>query len=248
VSAGSTRPGPRSLAGLRWLARIGASPAEPPGLVMGWSRAALHDHLARLVAAGFVWRIPMTRGDGSLVVVTRDGARMGGATRAPRNLAPTSWAHTVACAWASAWFEVRGRDWLSGREIAHDDGWRGRVAYTDGAGRSHRLHHRPDLGTYVGDAKRPVAVEVELQRKSLARLHGILTMYADRTTRLDGDLAGVVYITGNPRVAAAVRTAADSMELGARLRVIALDDVIAQTRDTARETRTARHPAREAAR
>jgi hypothetical protein len=242
VSARSTRPGPRSLDGLRWLARVGASPGEPLALVMRWSRPVLADHLARLIAAGLVWRVPMTRGEGSLLVVTRDGARMAGASRAPRGPGPTSWAHTVACAWMSAWFEVRGRKWLSTSELAADDGWRGRVSYTDGRGHSHRLRHTPDLGTYVGDPGRPVAVEVELQRKSLARLRGILAMYADRTTGPDGDLAGVVYITANADVAAAVRTAANDIQFAehpaGRLRVLGLGDVIAQTRDIARAART----------
>ena len=210
---------------------------------MGWSRAVLNDHLARLVAAGLVRRIPMTRGEGSLIIVTREGARMGGATTALRGFAPTSWAHAVACAWASAWFEVRGRDWRSSREISHDDGWRGRVAYTDGQGRSHRLRHRPDLGTFVGDARRPVAVEVELQRKSLARLQGILAMYRDRMMGSDGDLAGVLYIAGDPVVATAVRTAASTVRLdehpGGRLRILELADVIAQTRAAAGASPTA---------
>ena len=240
MSARSTRPGPRSLDGLRWLARVGASPGEPLALVMRWSRPVLADHLARLIAAGLVWRVPMTRGEGSLLIITRDGARMAGAGRAPRGPGPTSWAHTVACAWTSAWFEVRGRDWLSTSEVTHDDGWRGRVSYTDGRGRSHRLRHTPDLGTYVGDPGRPVAVEVELQRKSLARLRAILAMYADRTT--DGDLAGIVYITGNADVAAVVQTAASDIQFaerpGGRLRVLSLHDVIGQTRDSAHAART----------
>ncbi|MGI9097116.1 MAG: hypothetical protein ACR2H2_01245 [Solirubrobacteraceae bacterium] len=242
------RPGPQSLAGLQWLARVGASPGEPLALVMGWGHTALHKHLARLIATGLVWRIPMTRGEGSLLVVTRDGARIAGAHAAPRGLGPTSWAHAVACAWTSAWFEVRGRDWLSTSEVAQDDGWRGRVAYTDGRGRSHRLRHTPDLGTYVGDPGRPVAVEVELQRKSLARLQGILAMYADRTMGPDGDLAGVVYITGTTVVAAGVRTAASAVQLdehpGGRLRVLALGDVITQTRDVARAARAIAEAAR----
>jgi len=243
VSARSTRPGPRSLEGLRWLARVGASPGEPLALVMRWSRPVLADHLARLVAAGLVWRVPMTRGEGSLLVVTRAGARMADTGRAPRGPGPTSWAHTVACAWTSAWFEVRGRRWFSTSEVAQDDGWRGRVSYTDGRGRSHRLRHTPDLGTYVGDSGRPVAVEVELQRKSLARLRGILAMYADRTTGPDAHLAGVVYVTGNADVAVVVRAAASDVHIaerpGGRLRILGLDDVIAQTRQTACAGRTA---------
>jgi hypothetical protein len=234
------RPSAQSLAGLRWLARVGASPGEPLGLVMGWRHTALHRHLARLIATGLVWRVPMTRGEGSLLVVTRDGARIAGTGQAPRGLGPTSWAHAVACAWTGAWFEIRGRDWLSCSEVAADDRWHGRVAYTDGPGRSHRLRHTPDLGTYAGDPACPVAVEVELQRKSLARLRGILGMYADSIT--DGDLAGVVYITANARVSTGIHAAAGDAGLGeypaGRLRILALEDVIAQTRAAAAAVRT----------
>jgi hypothetical protein len=46
---------------------------------MGWGHTALHKHLTRLVATGLVWRVPMTRGEGSMLVVTRDGARIAGA-------------------------------------------------------------------------------------------------------------------------------------------------------------------------
>ena len=106
MSGVSVAPGRRSLQCLAWLARVGASPHEPLALVMGWSRAVLHDHVARLTGAGLVRRVAMTRGEGSLVVVTRDGARMVGVTDAPREVAPTSWAHTVGCAWVEAWFAV----------------------------------------------------------------------------------------------------------------------------------------------
>jgi hypothetical protein len=220
---------------------------------MGWNRAALHDHVARLQRAGLVRRVAMTRGEGSLIVVTRDGTRMigDGGEGVPRSIAPTSWAHTVACAWTAAWFEVRARAWVSSREIARDDRWRGRVVYQDGSGRTQRVRHRPDVGTFVGHGRRPVAVEVELQRKAPARLRGILGMYAARTTHGDdgggGGLAGVVYITGSDSVTNAVRAGALAVGLGehpaGRLRLLELDGVIAQTRAVAHESRTARRSA-----
>ena len=71
MSRPSRGPGPRSIVALRWLTRVGASPGEPLALVMGWSEQAMYDHVARLQRAGLVTRIPMTRGDGSLIVVTR---------------------------------------------------------------------------------------------------------------------------------------------------------------------------------
>ncbi len=243
MSRRSVRPGPRSLVALRWLTRVGASPVEPLALVMGWNRAVVHDHVARLVRAGFVRRVPMTRGEGSLIMVTPDGARMAGelACAAPRSLAPTTWAHTVACAWAAARFEVRGVQWRSSREILQDPGWRGRVTYHDGCGRSLRVKHHPDLGVFIGADLRPAAIEVELQRKSLARLRGILAMYNDRTTDPDPQLAGVLYITDRADVAKAVRAGARAVGFResphGRLRLLSLDEVVTQTREIASRRR-----------
>lgn len=244
MSRPSSRPGPSSLVALRWLARVGASPREPLALVMRWSDQAMHDHVARLARAGMLTPVRMTHGDGSLLVITREGARMvdGRVGGVPRSVAPTTWAHAVACAWTAAWFEVRGRDWRSSHEITQDNRWRGRVVYQDGYGRTHRVTHRPDLGTYVGDACQPVAVEVELQRKSAARLRGILSMYEARTAPTSGDLAGVAYVATS-NVTKGVQKAAAAVGLGehphGRLRLFALEDVIAQTREVAREQRAA---------
>jgi hypothetical protein len=169
-------------------------------------------------------------------------------------VAPTTWAHVVACAWTAAWFEVRGRDWLSGRELAHDDGWAGQVVYQDGYGRTQRQRHRPDLATFIGTARLPVAVEVELQRKSPARLRGIMAMYVQRTADADAkmlsaadgsaeQLAGVVYIAGSENISRAVHDAAQASGLAehpnGRLRVLALEDVITQTREHAARARAA---------
>jgi len=66
VSRASVAPGRRSLEGLDWLVRVGASPLEPWGLVMGWRRTVTYDHARRLAAAGLVRMVRMTRGDGSL--------------------------------------------------------------------------------------------------------------------------------------------------------------------------------------
>ena len=243
MSRPSSRPGPQSLVALRWLARVGAAPGEPLALVMNWTQPGLYDHVGRLVRAGLVHRVAMTRGEGSLLVITRDGARMAGvsATSAPRAVAPTTWAHAVACAWTAAWFDVRGREWLSSREVIADDLWRGQVTYQDGYGRRQNQRHRPDLATFLGDARRRVAVEVELQRKSNARLRGIMAMYAARTSGPDPELAGVLYITGPVNVARAVHAAAEASGLQEHpegpLRVLELADVIAQTRDVATRTR-----------
>ena len=83
VSRPSVAPGPRSLAGLEWLVRVGATPLEPWGLVMGWGRAARYDHVRRLAAAGLVRTVPMTRGDGSLGRAHRRGRGAGWIPRKP---------------------------------------------------------------------------------------------------------------------------------------------------------------------
>src|SRR5271163_515142 len=103
VSSPTSRPGQKSLAILRWLVRVGASPDAPLALVGGCSERMLRDHVARLAREGYVRRVPMARGDGSLVVATRRGAMRVGEGRfgALRSVAPASWAHQVACAWVA---------------------------------------------------------------------------------------------------------------------------------------------------
>ena len=198
---------PALLQALSWLGRVGATPAEPLELVLGVSERVAYDHVRRLEAAGLVKRVPMRRGQGSLIVLTRAGALEAGypASRAPQSITPTTWAHTSACAWVSAWLQVRGRVWHSEREIAEDDFWRFPVHYQDRRGTA-RVTHRPDLAAQIGSG--PVAIEVELQRKTQARLYGILSMYADMTDGDKAPLAGVIYVTGNADVDNIVRRTA----------------------------------------
>ena len=141
MSRSSAGPGRRSLEGLEWLARVGASPLEPWGLVNDWGRTVTYDHARRLAAAGMV---RMTRGDGSLVVVTAAGAARAGypASWALRSVAPSTWAHVSACAWVSAWLRLRGHRWWSERELAQDAFWRRDVRYQDRRGTA-RVPHRP---------------------------------------------------------------------------------------------------------
>ena len=245
-------PGRRSLEALGWLARVGAAPHEPLGLVMGWSEMLVYDHVRRLVRAGLVRRVAMTRGHGSLLVITPAGAVIAGypAGRAPRSLAPTTWAHTSACAWVSAWLALRlqtrwaddpAMAWWSERDVLQDRFWRRDVRYQDRRG-SVRVTHRPDLGVRI--AGRPVPVEVELQRKVRARLLGILSMYAQLSLGVDAAYGGVIYIAGSEDVAAAVRrVAADAGLRAPALSVRALREVIQQTRAAALELAGRRAPA-----
>ena len=218
---------------LAWLGRVGASPAEPLELVLRVSERVAYDHVRRLEAAGLVRRVPMRRGDGSLIVLTRRGALEAGysTSRAPRSISPSTWAHTSACAWASAWLEVRGRKWISERDIIDGGFWRFDLHYRDHRG-TVRTTHRPDLGVAIQPGL--VAIEVELQRKTFARLCGILQMYAELTED-EGPLAGVIYITGRTDVADLVSRAADSAWLrDGMLSFRTLEQVIEQTRDGAR--------------
>src|SRR5438270_10606752 len=103
------RPGWATLAGLRWLARVGPAPLEAWRCAMGWSEVAARSHARRLEAEGWLERQPMTRGQGSLFLATRTGVRMTAIPlRAASTPAPTWWAHHCACAWAAAWLTVRG--------------------------------------------------------------------------------------------------------------------------------------------
>jgi hypothetical protein len=212
---------------------VGASPLEPWGLVIGWGRAVAYDHARRLAAAGLVRTVPMTRGEGSLLVITTKGAVMAGcpASRARQRVAPTTWAHHCACAWVSAWLEVRGHAWWSEREIAEDEWFRYDVNYRDRRGTA-RVAHRPDLAVEI--APGPVAIEAELQRKVRARLVGILRMYEEHTDSEVGTLAGVIYVCDRSDVADAVRrAAADAWLQAPRLSFRTMHDVVEQTRTAA---------------
>jgi hypothetical protein len=203
-----------------------------------------YDHVRRLADAGYLRRVAMTRGHGSLLVLTAAGAAMAGvpAARVLRSVAPTTWAHTCACAWTAAWLDLRlrtrwatreGMGWCSEREVLADDRWRRRVHYEDRRGQL-RVTHRPDLIVWISG--RPVAVEVELQRKTRARLRGILEMYRQHTSGPDPVFGGVMYVTGNPDVARALHdVAADAGLAMPALSVRALDLVVEQARDAARE-------------
>lgn len=234
MSRASVAPGRRSLEGLEWLARVGTSPLEPWGLVMGWGRTVGYDHARRLAAAGLVRMVRMTRGDGSLVVLTAAGAVRAGypASWAPRSVAPSMWAHASACAWVSAWLRLRGHRWWSEREIAQDAFWRRDVRYRDRRGTA-RVTHRPDLALQI--AGRPAAIEVELQRKTRARLIGILSMYAELSDGDDAALYGVLYVCDRDDVADAVKRAA--IEAGLYAPAISfrmLHEIVEQARATGR--------------
>jgi hypothetical protein len=199
--------------------------------MMGCSERVARDHVSRLEVAGLVQRMPMRRGDGALVMVTRKGALEAGhpARRALRSLSPTGWAHASACAWVSAWLHLRGREWVSEREILDDDFWRFDLRYQDHRGTVRRTH-RPDLGVHTLSG--PVAIEVELQPKTATRLRGISWMYAQLSEDHDAPLNGVIYITDRGDVTRLVARNAAAMGLDS-LRLLTLDLIMQQTWEAA---------------
>ena len=164
-------PGPASLEGLRWLCRVGPSPFEAWRCAMGWAPGNARWHTIRLVREGWIERVALPRGDGSLIYATLEGVQVAAvdvaATPAP---APTWWAHLAACAWAAAWLTIRGRAMLGPRELAADQTWHGQLTGLPGR---RLVTHVPDLVGIV-PGQRPATVEVELTRKTKTRLRAIL--------------------------------------------------------------------------
>ena len=92
------------------------------------------------------------------------------------------------------------------------------------------LQHRPDLGVHTLSG--PVAIEVELQPKTAARLRGICSMYAQLSEDDDAPLNGVIYVTDRHDVARLIARNAVSMGLDA-LSLRTLDVVVQETREAA---------------
>ncbi len=183
-------PGPASLAGLEWIARVGPTPVEAWRSAMGWSVSVAGSHARRLERQGWLERHRMTRGHGSLLVATRRGVRMAGLpVTAPAAPAPTWWAHDCACAWTAAWLSVRQRDWRGPREVLADPRLKGQLEWPTGTG-WRRSGHRPDLAAVMPTGI--VAIEVELQRKADKRLRAILSLYREWLT--DRRIAGLIYV------------------------------------------------------
>ncbi len=105
---------------------------------------------------------------------------------------PTWWAHLAGCAWVAAWLTARGREMLGPRELLVDDSWRGELSGISSRGQS--LMHRPDLVGVV-PSRRPAAIEVELARKSKARLRAILSLHARWIAT--GRSGACVYVCGD---------------------------------------------------
>jgi hypothetical protein len=174
---------------------------------MGWSEVAARSHARRLEQKGWLARYPMRRGDGSLFVPTRVGVAVADVpVRAPGEPAPTWWAHHCGVAWMAAWLTLRRREFIGSRELLAWDTWSDEIFWSDHKGH-HESRHRPDLVGMRPD-RRPVAVEVELAPKSVARLRGIL--YRHAVWRAAGKTNGVYYICGDEDGRERVKKAANT--------------------------------------
>lgn len=224
----SLRPGPGSMKGLEWLARVGPSPLDPWRYAMGWSEVAARHHARRLEREGWLEGVAMTRGHGSLFFATRRGVLVLGVPLIVCTTpSPTWWAHDVACAWTAAWMTVRGRTYLGPRELLADKEWSGQLDLQHRiSGRP--LGHRPDFVGFVDEQR--IAVEVELAAKSRPRLDSILRLHrawisARKTTSL-------VYICGNEQGRRRIQRADERVNVisGYHLRIELVGTIKEQTR------------------
>ncbi|MGB8876322.1 MAG: hypothetical protein WCD11_08395, partial [Solirubrobacteraceae bacterium] len=149
--------------------------------------------------------MPLRHGDGCLFVPTPVGVAVAGVlVRAPGEPAPTWWAHHCGVAWMAAWLTLRGREFLGSPELLAWDSWSDEIFWTDHKG-LHESRHRPDLVGISPDG-RPIAVEVELAPKSIARLGGIL--YRHAVWRGSGKTNGVWYVCGDENGCERIKKAA----------------------------------------
>ena len=197
---------------------------------MGWSEVAARNHARRLEREGWLERVPMLRGEGSLFFATRKGVRMLGVPLiACTTPAPTWWAHDSACAWTAAWCTLRGREFLGPRELLISTEWAEPLKWQDRSGVK-RSGHRPDLVGFLPDGK-PVTIEVELVAKSRSRLAAILGVH--RGWSYTKNSRGVVYICGGEaaqrRIERAGKRAGLYLEDGF-LRIELLDTIKEQAR------------------
>ena len=173
-------PGPASKEGLRWLSRVGPAPIDAWGCAMGWAPGNARSHVARLTREQWLGRVARPRGEGSLFFATRQGIRVAGVDVLPAPTpAPIWWDHMAASGVGCC---VADRA---------DRLWQGEVKAVAG---SRRLVHPPDLVGIV-PGRRPAVIEVELARKSKARLRAILGLYCRWIA--NGKVGACVYVCGN---------------------------------------------------
>ena len=218
-------PGPASMEGLRWLARVGPSPLDAWRSAMCWSEVAARSHARRLENQRWLARYPMCRGDGCLFVATRAGVTMAEITaNVPAIPRIGSWPQHTAVAWAAAWVTVRGRAFRGRRELLVDSRWCTDLEWRDHHG-YHRAAHRPSLIVEIDD-EQIIAIEVELSRTPRDRIRAELLQHLN--WQASGRTHGVVYICSDDIIRK--RIGAGLTELGVTdpgrvLSIVGLDEL-----------------------
>ena len=191
-------PGPGSMAGLKWLARVGPSPLDPWRYSMGWSEVAARSHAKRLETEGWLGRVPLLWGQGSMFYVTKLGVRvLGTGLGAPRHRNQTGGRTTAPVAWTAAWLTLRERRFLGEPEIRLSGEWSERLQWYEGYS-WRKSGHRPDFIAWSPNDS-VNAIEVELARKSRARLNAILSLH--NNWMLHGKVAQLFYIVDDDAAA-----------------------------------------------
>ena len=188
------RPGPSTVAGLKWLAKVGPAPLGAWGIAMGWDRLRCirmrggcgrragwrraHGRVARGRWCTRRGRGPVRRrgrGDGREAAGSRDVAALRGVRV------------------DAAWLTARGREMVGPREMLVRADWRGELRWRErelrraAIGRSRRA--APDGHV--------VPIEVELSEKSSARLKAVVELHSEWIAA--GKSAAVIYAAATRR-------------------------------------------------
>ncbi len=212
---------------LTWVARHGVATAAHLGIRFGIDERVVSGALAECVARGLLRRAGVLVAEPELFVATAKGLRtLGLAQMGVCHASPRAEGHLRAAAWAAVWLERRlglACDVLSERELQ----LAARGSLPDGPSLARPyVHHRggarkrPDLLIKpVSPAEGlPVAVEVELSRKSAAHLEAIC-----RAWQHCAEVAGVLYLAA-PTLVDALGAAIERADATRRITVLALAD------------------------
>jgi hypothetical protein len=229
VSARPIRPGElrgEDRAHVAWIARFGVATVGDLARRFTISERRVRASLGRALERGLLQRAGALVAEPEILVATRAGLRAAGmAGMGLCRATPRAEGHLRAVSAAAVWLELshgeRFEVW-SERELRMREGAAGRE-------RPRRLarpyvHHRggaykrPDLLIVPRSAAEgpPVAVEVELTRKSIAHLEAIC-----RAWRHCPGLAGVLYLAA-PEVVGPLRAAVGRADAGHRIAVLEL--------------------------
>jgi hypothetical protein len=209
---------------LRWIAGIGAAPAEALAVREGGSIASARARLAAAEHQGQLLRHRPLAGKPSLYTVTRAGIRATTLSELePARVSAANAQHMIACALVAAQLQRRyqkhlviGEPELRLKERRGGSPLGSAVMAWSGGP---RLLHRPDLVLWpaADEGEGPVAVEVELTVKAPRRLAEICRAWARAR-----HISGVVYLAPE-RVERALWRAIRTAQAEERIVVLPLD-------------------------